>query len=105
MIEVYLKNIKEINFYEVFSECNVDLLLPELQIGEDGYPKFDVEKILAGYDFNPERYVNENTQTIAMAVLDSNKDFDLYSVLMKTFVMKISEDADKVQVKKITFWI
>jgi len=101
MIEVFLRNIKEINFYEVFSECNVDLLLPELQIGEDGYPKYDVEEILAGYDFNPERYVNENTQTIAMAVLASNKDFDLYSVLMKTYVMKISENADEVQVKKL----
>lgn len=101
IIEVYLKNIKEINFHEVYSECNVEYILPELQIGEDGYPQFDVEEILAGYDFSPERYANENTQTIVMAVLQSNKNFDLYSVVMRIVKMRMSDGVDQEKILKL----
>jgi len=82
-IKMELKFYKLVNFNEVFPGYNFDEILPQLQIGEDGYAKFDVEEVFAGYDYDPEHYSEINVKNMEIStnmVYESNKNFDIVGI-------------------------
>jgi len=97
-IKTNLKFFKKINFNEVYPGYNFDEILPQLQIGEDGYAKFDVEEVFAGYDYDPEHYLEinvENKEVLYYMVYESNKNFDLMGILGTTNNLKMAVDEDE----------
>ncbi|ORX82570.1 hypothetical protein BCR32DRAFT_244085 [Anaeromyces robustus] len=48
-IKETLKLIKKINFNELFPENDYNKLYPELQIDKDGFPKFNIDEVFAGF--------------------------------------------------------
>jgi len=92
-IKFYLKFYKSINYTEFYSGYNFNEILPQLQVGEDGYPQFDVEEVFAGYDYDPDHYKDLNITdygTLNNKVYKSNKYFDLLEVTKKLNDLELS---------------
>jgi len=79
-LEISLNELKNTNFTEEYPEINFNELLPQLKIGEDGFPGFDVEEVLNGFDYNIEHYKDDEFQDLFPHFLSSNEEFDLYEI-------------------------
>ncbi|OUM64465.1 hypothetical protein PIROE2DRAFT_8776 [Piromyces sp. E2] len=84
-VKLIIKTLKKINFTESYPEYDFNEILPELQIGEDGYAKFNEDKIISGFNFDLEYYKENYIEYllyyyIEELVLRSNKNFDLYKI-------------------------
>jgi len=107
-IKYYLKFYKKINFTEVYPGYNFNEIVPQLQIGEDGYAKYDIEEVFSGYNYDVKYYkkLNINDHGILKdMVYDSNKDFDLMDIRNKldNMEMAISEEELYENIGDVTF--
>jgi len=86
-IKRILKLFKNMNFNELFPEDNVNETYPELQIGEDGYPNFNIDEVIAGFNFDLEYYEDNNLNIQNFddltLVFDTNKNFRMKEIFNK----------------------
>ncbi|OUM57849.1 hypothetical protein PIROE2DRAFT_70021 [Piromyces sp. E2] len=94
IVKLTARRLKKINFKDIFPYDDVVSLLPQLKIGEDGYPTYNVEEILAGFDTNPENYENLQMNNFSYLFFQSNKDFDINNIMMTIQTLKVSEKYD-----------
>jgi len=88
-----LKYYKQINFTEAYSGYNFDEILPQLQVGKDGYPEYDVEEIFKGFNYDPEYYIGLNIEdifTLMNMIFESNVNFNLNEIFDKLNGLKKS---------------
>ncbi|ORX42704.1 coth-domain-containing protein [Piromyces finnis] len=95
-IEIYVFFLKKINFKEFFPGYNIDEILPELKVGEDGFPTYDEMEVINGFDFNLENISNfKDENEKVMSILKSNINFNLYNIISGISLLEISDEKDK----------
>jgi len=98
-LDVLLNHIKRINFTEEFPEVDFNELLPQLKVGEDGMPGFDVKEVFNGFDINPDHYnANDNFFTLLNNIFGSNEEFRLIEVVNN--IRKLIDD-DNERIRKL----
>lgn len=97
----YIDNIKNINFKEVYPGYDFDKILPELKIGEDGYPTYNVYEVLNGFDFYPENSNDLLPNELSNYVIESNKDFNLFRITEICSTLKMSDFFDEEEINKL----
>ncbi|ORX77672.1 hypothetical protein BCR32DRAFT_295493 [Anaeromyces robustus] len=94
-----INRIEKGNFKEVFSAYNIQKILPELNINENGFPQLNTTEILSGYIFNTEDYTDYyiikdsnffERDLLHSQLLQSNPEFNLESILQRISKLKIS---------------
>jgi len=86
IIEKYLKKLQKINFVKIFPGYNFSENIPQLQVGEDGYSKIDIKKIITEFDYNVEHYDSNNDLIIKLFFkhfLETNEKFNLLEITNK----------------------
>ncbi|OUM64464.1 hypothetical protein PIROE2DRAFT_8775 [Piromyces sp. E2] len=95
-----LKYFKILNFTSIYPGYDFVEILPDLQIAEDGYAKFDIKEVYRGFNFDPE-YYKENypdiktDEQLLLNVFSSNDNFDILKISEYLGNLKMSEDKDK----------
>lgn len=97
----YIVNIKKINYNEVYPDYDFNTILPELNIGEDGYPMYNEYEILYGFDFYPENSSDLSTEELINYILESNKDFNLLHISEVCSTLKISGSYNEEEINEI----
>ncbi|ORX77392.1 hypothetical protein BCR32DRAFT_235796 [Anaeromyces robustus] len=92
-VEMFLNALKGVNFYKVYPGYDVNKLLPDLKIDEDGFSQIDVRNIMDGCDFNPEHYNLKDGGSVFFKALASNPEINLLNVLATVSSMKMAKNA------------
>ncbi|OUM66697.1 hypothetical protein PIROE2DRAFT_6010 [Piromyces sp. E2] len=82
-IKQFVEIIKYTNFTQTFGE-DISKKLTSLKIKEDGTPSYEIDEILAGYNFDKEHYKTKKDKffnDVLLQVIHSNKDFNLLEIL------------------------
>jgi len=100
----FLNTLKQIDFNELNLTFNFNVILPELHIGKDGYPLFDVEQVFSEFDFNPENYEDMNINdlhSMEIIVFKSNEKFNILKLLDIFYDLLDEEKIDSSIIEKI----
>jgi len=96
-IKAFMGIIPTINFNELYPDHDLNKLLPELEIEENGFSKINTQQILDQLDLNVNHYDPEESDFFEKVLL-SNPNYNLYKVI-KTLGdleikdgVKVSED-------------
>ncbi|ORX42709.1 coth-domain-containing protein [Piromyces finnis] len=90
-IKSYFIHFKTINFKDFFPYDHFEEILPELKIGEDGFPGYAIEDVLNGFDFNPEHYnINLNEEEVAQYVMESNPYYNINRIVEVVFSLELA---------------
>jgi len=101
VIKKYLNKLQKINFVKIFPEYNFNENIPQLQVGEDGYSKIDIEKIITEFDYNVGHY-DSNTDLVMILFLKhflkTNKNFNLLEITNKLNEIKMDQTEDVTEI-------
>jgi len=89
----YLLEMKNINFIENYQKYDFNEKLPELKIGEDGHAYFDIDQVIAWFDYHPEHY-NYNDHVMKFFLkdfLETNESFNLKEIIDTLQKMELSD--------------
>ncbi|OUM70544.1 hypothetical protein PIROE2DRAFT_1434 [Piromyces sp. E2] len=81
VLKNYTLELQKINYNEVFPGYNFNNILPQLQMGEDGFAKYDYKKIITGFDYDMKHYDEGDYELFYKHVLGSNKNFNLLEII------------------------
>ncbi|ORX41537.1 hypothetical protein BCR36DRAFT_364100 [Piromyces finnis] len=108
MIKATLYNVifglKKVNFKEYYPGYNFDEILPELKIGEDGFPTFDAIEVINGFDFNLENISivsMEDFYEVYYEILESNEDFNMIRISEVLDGLKMSDNHNDMELLEI----
>jgi len=101
VIEKYLNELQTINFVKIFPGYNFNENIPQLQVGEDGYAKIDIEKIITEFDYNVEHY-DSNTDLVMILFLkhflETNENFNLLEITNKLNEIEIDQTEEVTEI-------
>jgi len=99
IIKNYIMELQNINFNEVFPGYDFKEILPQLQVDEDGYTKFDVEQVIADLDYDPKHYDDGKMEILIKHFLESNSNFNLYEIVDTLKELNMAEVEKKEEIK------
>jgi len=98
ILKELLKQLKNLNFPYYFPNKDYEIIIPELKIGEDGYPIFDIEEVLNGFDFDPEhyseRYNDDQMLMLLIKIYSSNENFKFYEIIEKMDKLQLNKELE-----------
>jgi hypothetical protein len=87
-IKFFLKLFRKINFKKFFPNSDYKIILPELQIDDNGYANFNIDEVFSGFNFDHEFYKENypeiyNSNELMEIILYSNENFKIFDILDK----------------------
>ncbi|OUM67813.1 hypothetical protein PIROE2DRAFT_4622 [Piromyces sp. E2] len=101
-IKYILLAIKKLNFTEIYPDYDINEILPELQIDEDGFAKYDAKQIFSGFDFNSDHYSKEDI-VLSKDPYMSNENFNLGLIMIKLNRLSMSDTIDVENILELLY--
>jgi len=86
--------LKELNFIETFPGSNINEILPQLKIDNDGFASFDANEVLNGFDKNLESYEEDEFPQIDKHFYESNENFNINEIISTLNTLEVADGVD-----------
>jgi len=72
----------KVNYTDWYPGVDISSMIPELNIGNDGFPNLDADEIIKGMDFDKSHYVNFDfvNDNLELYVYHTNSNFDIVKI-------------------------
>jgi len=86
-----INKLKELNFIKEFPDKNINEInniLPQLKINNEGFASFDDDEVLNGFNLDPEFYKDDEFSIMDKLFFGSNKNFNIDEIITTISTLK-----------------